>query len=116
MMPCQPDETGSAAGRHMGAVQQVRNLLHVKEETLLMSSRTMAPLYDKATHIEQVAFQRVCNSQIQEHGESMVPDQGIVFNEHNCPRDIRLGQALRREEPMPTSGRNRDKRVNPPMD
>jgi hypothetical protein len=64
MMPCQPDETGSAAGRHIGAVQQVRNLPHVKEETLSTSSRTMVTLDDKATQIEQVALQRVCNSQI----------------------------------------------------
>jgi hypothetical protein len=59
MMPCQPDKTSSVAGRHMGAAQWARNLLHVKEETLLTSSRTMAPLDDEATHIEQVAFQRV---------------------------------------------------------
>jgi hypothetical protein len=33
MMPHQPDKTSSASGRHMGAAQQARNLLHVKEET-----------------------------------------------------------------------------------
>jgi hypothetical protein len=45
----------------------------------------------------------------------MVPDQGIVFNGHNRPRDTRPGQPLRKEDPVPTSGRSRDEAVNPPM-
>jgi hypothetical protein len=44
----------------------------------------------------------------------MVPDQGIMFDRHNHPRDTRLGQPLRREEPAPISGRSWDERVNPP--
>lgn len=111
-MPCQ---TISAAGRHMGAVQWARNLPQAKEETSSMSSRTMAPLDEEAIQIEQVAYQRVCNSRIQECSKSTVPDQGIVFDEHNHPWDIRPGQALRREEPAPTSGRSRDERVVPPV-
>jgi hypothetical protein len=36
----------------MGAVQQARNLLHVKEETSVTSSRTTITLDNEATHID----------------------------------------------------------------
>jgi hypothetical protein len=115
-MPRQPDKTSSTAGRRMGAAQWARNPPQTKEETLSTSGRSTAPLDDEAVRIERVAFQRVCNSQIRERGEATVPDQGIVFDRHNRPWDTRLGQPLRKEDPVPTSGRSRDERVNPPME
>jgi hypothetical protein len=79
MMPRQPDETSSTAGRRMGVAQWARNPPQTKEETSSTSSGSTAPLDDEAVCIERVAFQRVHNSQIRERGEATVPDQGIVF-------------------------------------
>jgi hypothetical protein len=56
------------------------------------------------------------NSQIREKGEAGVLDQGIVFDEHNCPRDIRPGQGILRNDPVLTSGRSRDRRGDTPRD
>ena len=52
--------------------------------------------------MERAAHQRIRHSQIQETGQAMVPDQGIVFDENNVPRDE---QKLKKEESISASGR-----------
>jgi hypothetical protein len=44
-----------------------------------------------------VVHQRIRNSGIKDVGESIVMNQGIVFDEKGKPQDIRLGQKLRRK-------------------
>jgi hypothetical protein len=87
-----------------------------EEETSSSSSGTMMLLDEQTICNEQVAHQRICNSQIREKGEAGVLDQGIVFDEHNCPRDIRPGQGILRNDPVPTSGRSWDRRGDTPRD
>jgi hypothetical protein len=116
LLPRQQDETSSAAGQRVSAAQWVRNPLQVKEETSSLSSSVTTPLDEQTIRNERVAHQRIHNSQIREKGEAGVPDQGIVFNEHNRPRDIRPGQGILRNDPVLTSGRSQDRRGDTPRD
>jgi hypothetical protein len=97
-------------------MQRARNLPQVKEETSLLSSGATTPLDEQTIHNERVAHQRICNSQIREKVKAGVPDQGIVFNEHKHPRDIRPEQGILRNNPVLTSGRSQDRRGDTPRD
>ena len=55
--------------------------------------------------MERAAHQRIRHSQIRETGQATVPDQGIVFNENNVPRDTKPEQKLKKEESVLASGR-----------
>jgi hypothetical protein len=57
-----------------------------------------------------VVHQRIRNSGIKDDGESIIMEQGIVFNRKGKPQDIRLGQKLRREGIGMTGGRSCPKR------
>ena len=57
--------------------------------------------------MERAAHQRIRHSQIRETGQAMVPDQGIVFDENNVPRDTKPEQKLKKEESVSASGRGR---------
>jgi hypothetical protein len=46
---------------------------------------------------------------IKEDGESIVQEQGIVFDRKGRPQDVRPGQELRREGIGTTGGRGRTK-------
>jgi hypothetical protein len=57
-----------------------------------------------------VVHQRIRNSGIKDNGESIVMEQGIVFDGKGKPQDIRPGQKLRREGIGMTGGRSRPER------
>jgi hypothetical protein len=56
-----------------------------------------------------VVHQRIRNVGIKEDGESIVQEQGIVFDRKGRPQDVRPGQELRREGIGTTGGRSRTK-------
>jgi hypothetical protein len=57
-----------------------------------------------------VIHQRIRNLEIKDNGESIIMEQGIVFNGEGKPWNIRLGQKLRREGIGMTGGRSHPKR------
>jgi hypothetical protein len=57
-----------------------------------------------------VVHQRIRNLEIKDNGESIIMDQGIVFDGKGKPWDIRPGQKLRREGMGTTGGRSHPER------
>jgi hypothetical protein len=106
MLPKQEDESSSAVERCMNATLRMKNPLRTDNETTSMSSRaTMTKEDVLEERKDQVVHQRIRNAGIKEDGESIVQEQGIVFNRKGRPRDVRPGQELRREGIGTTGGR-----------
>ena len=105
-MPCQPEESSSEAELRHRALERLRNPPKMNNDlTSSSSSETLDLGNERNVPMERATHQWICHSQIQETGQATVPDQGIVFNENNVPRDTKPEQKLKKEESISASGR-----------
>jgi hypothetical protein len=88
---------------------RMKNPPKIDNDTMSSSSRTTKEKV-KEEWKDQVIHQRIRNSGIKDDGESIVMEQGIVFNGKGKPQDIRLGQKLRRKGIGTTGGRSHPER------
>jgi hypothetical protein len=108
LLPKQEDELNSVVEQRMNAAMRIKNPPKTDNDTMSLSSRTTKDKV-KEEWKDRVIHQRIRNSGIKDDGESIIMEQGIVFDGKGKPQDIRLGQKLRREEIGTTSGRSRPK-------
>ena len=105
-MPRQPEELSSEAELRHRALERLRNPFKTSNSlTSSSSSETLDHGNERNVPMERATHQWICHLQIQETGQAMVPDQGIVFNRNNMPRDVKPEQKLKKEESIPASGR-----------
>ena len=101
-----PEESSMEAEKQCRALERLQNSPITNRNSLSSSlSRTLNLRNKSDILVERATHQHICHSQIQEMGQVMVPDQGIVFNRNNIPRDIKPEQKLKKEESIPASGR-----------
>jgi hypothetical protein len=109
LLPKQEDESNSAVEQQMNAAMRMKNPPKTDNDTMSSSSR-MTKEEVKEEWKDQVIHQRIRNSGIKDNGESIIMEQGIVFDRKGKPRDIRPGQKLRREGIGMTGGRSHPER------
>jgi len=83
-MPHQEDKTSSMEGCRQKAIKRLRNPPVMIEET---SNRT--------SEKDRVVLQHYHNEELRMKGETTMPDQGIVFDESQKPRETRPGQKIK---------------------
>jgi hypothetical protein len=97
------------ANMRMNAAMRMKNPPKMDNNTMSSSSKMMKDEV-KEEWKDQVVHQRIRNLGIKDNGESIVMEQGIVFDGKGKPWDIRPGQKLRREGIGTTGGRSCPKR------
>jgi hypothetical protein len=105
LLPKQEDELNSAVEQQMNAAMRMKNPPKTDNDTMSLSSRTTKDEV-KEEWKDRVIYQRIRNSGIKDDGESIIMEQGIVFDGKGKPWDIRPGQKLRREGIGTTGGRS----------
>jgi len=90
-MPYKKDETSSMEGHQQNATERLKNPLVMTEETSPSSSNRMNNKNDR------VVLQCYHNEELQIKGETTMPDQGIVFDGSQKPRDLRPGQKMKKK-------------------
>ena len=96
-MPHQPEESSSEAELRHRALEILRNPPKMNNDsTSSSSSETLDLRNERNVPMERAAHQRIRHSQIRETGQATVPDQGIVFDENNVPRDTKPEQKLKK--------------------
>jgi hypothetical protein len=87
---------------------RMKNLPRTDNEVTSTSSRATTTKEEVLKERkDQVVHQRIRNSGIKDDGESIVQEQGIVFDKEGRPWDMRPGQKLKREGIGTTGGRGR---------
>jgi len=87
-MPHQEDEMSSMEGRQWKAVERLKNPPVMIEE---MSQS----LSNRMSEKDRVVIQHYHNEELRMKGETTMPDQGIVFNGSQKPREMRPGQKIK---------------------
>jgi hypothetical protein len=109
LLPKQEEESNSAVEQQMNTAMRMKNPPKTDNDTTSSSSR-MTKEEVKEERKDRVVHQRIRNSGIKDNGESIIMEQGIVFDGKGKPRDIRPGQKLRREGIGTTGGRSHPER------
>ena len=100
----QEDKTNSTVEQRMNTALRMKNLPKVDNNTSSTSKEEAREEWK-----DRVVHQRIRNSGVRDMGESIVKEQGIVFDKKGKPWDIRLGQKLRREGIGTTGDRSHPK-------
>ena len=105
-MPHQPEESSSEAELWHRALERLRNSPKMNNSLTLSSSGETLDLRNRRNvPMERATHQHICHLQLWETGPATVPDQGIVFDGNNMPRDVKPEQKLKKEESVLTNSR-----------
>ena len=86
-------------GCQWNAIERLKNPLVMTEETSPSSSNRMNDTKDR------VVLQCYHNEELQIKGETTMPDQGIVFDGSQKPRDLRPGQKIKKKGFQPAGSK-----------